>query len=278
MAVAQLRRQNLLQETTDGAEWDYVYLEGMPITDLAGTGGTFELHTDAIDTVTRATNSGKGIVFTATYTPDGVATQSSSITMNLRLIGHYRDPDGDYHNGARNRIPTLIPGYLEHDPIGLAGGPNGYVFAGNNPVTYIDPSGLASLPGLLFGAVAAGVVGYEAGTKNRPAGALIGAVTGTAAFGISPGAAVAAGGGVRGFLVYEGINGAVAGVGTVATNLYNHDPDVLDDVPFAVTNGMGGDALQRRGWASSGLAIWKAWPEPITSSASTPSFSAWEAP
>ncbi len=136
--------QSLLQETNDGKEWDYVYLDGMPVTDLEGTGGTFALHTDAIDTVQRASNQSEGIVWTGNYTPDGAVTPTvtGSFIMNLRLIGQHRDPDGDYHNGFRNRLPTSFPGYFEHDPIGLAGGPNGYVFAGNNPVTYTDLSGL----------------------------------------------------------------------------------------------------------------------------------------
>ena len=59
---------------------------------------------------------------------------------------------------------------------------------------------------------------------------------------ILPRAAVLAGNGLNGFLVYEGINGLAAGGATAAANLYNQDP-ILKDVPFAVTIGMGGTLL-----------------------------------
>src|SRR3989338_5300026 len=70
----------------------------------------------------------------------GVAAGGSFGT-TLRFAG--REWDGDvklYFNRARFYDPQ-VGRFVSEDPVGLAGGPNPYVFAGNDPVNRRDPSG-----------------------------------------------------------------------------------------------------------------------------------------
>jgi RHS repeat-associated protein len=70
------------------------------------------------------------------------ATGTTGFELNLRLPGQYADKEtGLYYNDHRYYDPARGR-YLTPDPLGLAGGANGYAYAGVNPMKYIDPSGL----------------------------------------------------------------------------------------------------------------------------------------
>lgn len=61
---------------------------------------------------------------------------------NLRFPGQYFDSEtGFYHNLHRDYDPN-IGRYIQHDPIGLSGGVNSYIYALSNPVVFSDPIGL----------------------------------------------------------------------------------------------------------------------------------------
>ncbi len=76
------------------------------------------------------------------YTPFGdSAAASGAIDNDIRFAG--REWDGEtrlYYNRARYYDPQ-VGRFISEDPIGLAGGINPYVFAGNDPVNRRDPSG-----------------------------------------------------------------------------------------------------------------------------------------
>jgi RHS repeat-associated protein len=127
----------------------YVWGQGLA---YAVSGTSIEVyHTDRLGSV-RALTDGAGAV-SATYRTDewGVATASSgSSTQPYRYTGEPRDATGLSYLRARYYDPDLGR-FLSRDtwagslarPISL----NRYAYAGDNPVTHADPSGLAAQGG-----------------------------------------------------------------------------------------------------------------------------------
>ncbi len=67
----------------------------------------------------------------------------SQLATTTAFAGRTWDNDaGLYYNRARWYAPDTGR-FISEDPIGFGDGPNVYRYAGNNPVTFVDPSGLA---------------------------------------------------------------------------------------------------------------------------------------
>lgn len=139
----------LLEETnTSGvAQADYIYLDGRPIAALNDS-TLYYLHSDRLGTPQVATDSNRTLVWQASYQPFGKASSvSGTITQNLRYPGQYFDVESGWnHNGFRDYLSDLGR-YAEPDPIGfLGGGTNPYVYAGSDPIDWMDPNGLKKCP------------------------------------------------------------------------------------------------------------------------------------
>jgi RHS repeat-associated protein len=74
---------------------------------------------------------------------DRTVTVSNTAPLNIGFPGQYYDAEsGLWNNGLRDYSPSLGR-YVQSDPIGLAGGSNTYAYVGSNPLSYVDPLGLA---------------------------------------------------------------------------------------------------------------------------------------
>jgi RHS repeat-associated protein len=78
-------------------------------------------------------------VTAAETNPQGQGT----FTFNLRLPGQYYDIESSLHYNLHRYYDPSLDRYTQGDPIGLAGGLNTYVYVAGNPVSLIDPQGLA---------------------------------------------------------------------------------------------------------------------------------------
>ncbi len=135
---------------------EYVYFNGerLALIDTT-TGAIYYYHNDHLATPKLLTDANQNIVWQAKHTPFGKADiQVDQVTNNLRFPGQYFDAEtGLHYNYFRDYDPSTGR-YLQSDPIGLEGGINTYAYVGGNPLSRIDPRGLAWNPaqvGMTYG-------------------------------------------------------------------------------------------------------------------------------
>nr|WP_255429383.1 RHS repeat-associated core domain-containing protein [Ramlibacter albus] len=156
-------------------------------------GKLYAIHSDHLGTPRLITDSSKAVVWQWPYSalgankPTGVlATWAEGalkateppIEYNGRFPGQTHDPEtGLNDNGWRTFDPRTRAGYIQADPIGLAGGLNRYPYAENSPLRKTDPTGRLAfalpliLPPLLEGAayiVTAAAVASTAHELTKP--------------------------------------------------------------------------------------------------------------
>ncbi|MBC5768703.1 RHS repeat-associated core domain-containing protein [Ramlibacter albus] len=149
---------------------EYIWLpteRGDPIPiGLYRNGKLYAVHTDHLGTPRLITNADNQPVWQWPYSafgnnkPTGVLATSTMdgrtvvratkppVEYNLRFPGQYWDEESNLAYNARRWFRPGDGRYTQFDPIGLAGGFNGYAYAENSPLTKNDPNGLqAVLPG-----------------------------------------------------------------------------------------------------------------------------------
>jgi len=129
----------------------------------------YTVHTDRLGTPVLLTDHNKAVNWKANpqpYGADPVITSSGpsgTPIQSLRLPGQFNDPEFGYNNNGWRTYNPTTGRYIQADPMGMAAGTNPYAYAGGNPETFTDPSGLCFGPLAIWCAQYAIEIGTAAG-------------------------------------------------------------------------------------------------------------------
>ena len=107
------------------------------------TFGKATVQARVVDSSSKTAKTSFGIISTANAATNAATNASKPIEFNLRFAGQYEDTESGYHYNWHRYYDPSTGRYLTPDPIGLAGGLNGYGYAGQDPMGSVDPTGLS---------------------------------------------------------------------------------------------------------------------------------------
>jgi RHS repeat-associated protein len=130
-----------------------IWMGDTPVATLLPNGSgisIYYVHTDHLGTPRKITRpSDNGLMWRwdpdifGSLAPNTNPSGLGTFTYNLRFPGQYAlSESGLFYNHARDYDP-VTGRYIESDPIGLGGGVNSYAYAGANPLSAFDASGLS---------------------------------------------------------------------------------------------------------------------------------------
>ncbi len=124
------------------------YIHGLGLTSRADvTGPPAYYQFDAVGNTTQLTGAGGVVLNAYSYLPFGERLAArESVANPFEFVGRYGVMrEGSGIDSMRNRWYSPSQGrFTQADPIGLGGGTNLYAYVGNNPTSFVDPSGLVA--------------------------------------------------------------------------------------------------------------------------------------
>lgn len=106
----------------------------------------YYFHNDPNSCPVRITDADGRLLWSAGHEPWGRLEHGDAVSIAnpIRLQGQYVDNETGLHYNLQRYYDPRIGSYISADPIGLAGGVNPYLYANGNPLSWVDPWGLAA--------------------------------------------------------------------------------------------------------------------------------------
>jgi RHS repeat-associated protein len=119
---------------------DRSYVRGTTPDELFAAGDAAAI-VDGLGSIVRLVDPDGRVLDALAYEPFGRTVSTASTPSRYGFTGREREGDDLYYHRARYYHPGLGR-FLSEDPLGLATGVNAYVYAFNDPVNVVDPTGL----------------------------------------------------------------------------------------------------------------------------------------
>ncbi len=132
----------LIGEYAGGQTKEIVYLDNEPLAQFTGATLSY-LHNDHLATPQVMTDGAQAVVWAGDMEPFGKVTEVvNAVGQDLRFPGQVFDGESGFHYNWNRYYDPSTGRYITSDPIGLGGGNNTYAYVGNNPLFWVDPTGL----------------------------------------------------------------------------------------------------------------------------------------
>ena len=147
-----LLAESALSTTPNTIAYDYIWFGDRPVAQL-DSASTHWVFADDLQTPLAQTEANGSISWQAESEPYGkiFSLRAGDVHQPLRMPGQVSEQFDTGANGltklSYNNARWYRPGfgrYTQSDPIGMAGGTNPYAYAGDNPLSFDDPSGLTA--------------------------------------------------------------------------------------------------------------------------------------
>ena len=140
-------------DTSGVTRREYIWMDDLPVAVVSGVNSAnptlYFVHADHLGRPARMTDQNQNWVWDVIYSPFGATSYiwTNPATLDLRFPGQwFQLESGLAYNWHRHYDPT-IGRYLQPDPLGLTAllsdGPSVYNYVGGNPLSRVDPYGLA---------------------------------------------------------------------------------------------------------------------------------------
>ena len=129
---------------------DYIWLDDLPVAtvDTSGTTSTISyVHADGLNTPRAITDSTGTTQWQLAYQGNPFSeqqpTSANGFVYNPRFAGQYYDTESGLANNINRDQEAATGRYHQPDPLGQAAGPSLFAYVSSNPLSFVDPLGLA---------------------------------------------------------------------------------------------------------------------------------------
>lgn len=169
--------------------------------------------------------SGPSVVYSEDFTPYGAAASTSGTATDFGYAGLFADPNSSLLYSASRFLDPASGRWIHRDPIAENGGIDLFSYAGGNPVSNTDESGLKPIPGMAPTSTLAGAaLGYLTAKDYKIPSAVIGGVIGFASSFVAPEDAPYLVNTAQRTLGIATVSSGTAAAGTAAYNLSSGRP------------------------------------------------------